>query len=81
MAITNREWAALAASCNLDPETGRKLTPEELAQYEPISKWELDERLGRHKKSEPIKKPHDETLFWLALIFTVSIGTYLYWVL
>ena len=79
MHMTEKEWLAFTTAKNLDPGTGRKLTGD--VDDKPMSKWDLDEFLGKHEPTVPAQKPKDSTGFLLALIFIVSIGTYLYWVL
>lgn len=53
--MSEKEWRVFAASKDLDPETGKKIEDSE-PEYVPMSKWDLDEWMGKHKRPpEPQK--------------------------
>jgi hypothetical protein len=47
--MTIKEWHQFAASKNLDPETGKRITDQE-PEMLPTDTWSVEERLGMHKR-------------------------------
>jgi hypothetical protein len=76
MAITEKEWCALAEARNLDPTTGKKLEPEYDVHGSPDSAW-TDRDISELQRA--IRGLRDEVAMATRLIM-VGIGMMLHFI-
>jgi hypothetical protein len=78
--MTEKEWRRFACSKSLDPITGHKLPPE--PEIRSWTRWDMDERDGKHKRPPPPKKTWGDIFFdrvgvalpmWLIGIFYITM--------